>query len=439
MVVRGTKRARTDVPPSTDEIARFEIVGCVLGAAFATYDISRVDEVPRLLFNNRGSEIELLRSVLPQLIQKAGGKSTSTPYKNLRSSLDAYLDGPATAKKADVPQSDKDISLEVFIQNAQKSVAARSRWHNLESFDDDVCTKKAKGTDERPKPNANAKLASKSNPPALPDVKAWTNDRPSFPNNSASNPGAAKRKSIGSKMQEPAAPKPRPRRLNKSTSQKVAHMDVQSAAGFTPCVSASKRPAMSIIELLTQGSLEAAATAETIASGSKKDIDDALATMMVACTPQRRNPLQRHASNGIVPFAGAGPDGLDEDGNSAPVPTALADKFAAEADEKESSMMISFPPMPSPSVARKTPMKRKAVVTNDQPDWACEEVEWPDGNGTCECCGRIAYGCEAYGKASVILCSYCRKARAPMMWALATEVFRLQSKGKRAIKVVGVA
>jgi len=58
-----------------------------------------------------------------------------------------------------------------------------------------------------------------------------------------------------------------------------------------------------------------------------------------------------------------------------------------------------------------------------------EDEEWPDGNGACEGCGRFTYGCEAWSKACVILCGHCRKARSPMMWALASEAFRLHSAG----------
>merc|ERR1712217_640367 len=56
-----------------------------------------------------------------------------------------------------------------------------------------------------------------------------------------------------------------------------------------------------------------------------------------------------------------------------------------------------------------------------------EDLEWPDGNGICEGCGRITYGCEAYGRSGVILCEHCRKAHAPTLLAAANHCFRFKS------------
>mmetsp|Transcript_7640 Transcript_7640/g.14253 ORF Transcript_7640/g.14253 Transcript_7640/m.14253 type:complete len:369 (-) Transcript_7640:49-1155(-) len=80
------------------------------------------------------------------------------------------------------------------------------------------------------------------------------------------------------------------------------------------------------------------------------------------------------------------------------------------------------PPQECQSAAKDSNGKRDNLIQNTG-----EDEEWPEGNGSCEGCGRITYGCEAWSNACVILCNRCRKARSPMWWALANEAFRMQS------------
>merc|ERR1712217_926672 len=55
------------------------------------------------------------------------------------------------------------------------------------------------------------------------------------------------------------------------------------------------------------------------------------------------------------------------------------------------------------------------------------EVEWPEGNATCESCGRVSYGCEVWGKSGVILCACCRRVKDPMLLAIAREFIKTTS------------
>merc|ERR1712217_545945 len=62
-----------------------------------------------------------------------------------------------------------------------------------------------------------------------------------------------------------------------------------------------------------------------------------------------------------------------------------------------------------------------------EPGKDAEDREWPEGNAICEGCGRITYGCEAYGRCGVILCEHCRKAHAPTLLVVANQCFRFKS------------
>lgn len=49
----------------------------------------------------------------------------------------------------------------------------------------------------------------------------------------------------------------------------------------------------------------------------------------------------------------------------------------------------------------------------------------PDSGDACEGCGRITDSCLAHGALEAILCSSCRNASAPVMWAFARECFQI--------------
>lgn len=93
---------------------------------------------------------------------------------------------------------------------------------------------------------------------------------------------------------------------------------------------------------------------------------------------------------------------------------------AARQEEEESEL-------PSRQLQEATAFTAPGGAMQEEAEASEAEAAWPEGNGTCDACGRFDYDCMPYGKEAVILCALCRKAKHPLLLVLASECFRLHS------------
>lgn len=101
------------------------------------------------------------------------------------------------------------------------------------------------------------------------------------------------------------------------------------------------------------------------------------------------------------------------------------------------SRTMQSPAAASPALTPCVELGAQAFAEAPEPgDAACggkgsmSEEDWPEDQSICEGCGRHACGAEPWGRLNASLCARCRKARVPLMWALARECF--QSLGEPA-------
>lgn len=348
---RLAKRARMEavLPPSTQELARREVAGWLLGASFATFDRSRVEEVPDLLLEHRGSEVSLLRLTLPKLI--AGGAaqalspdgavaSIGRSYRGLLRGLQLYFGGAGAAGPQQaaccrtLSSSDKELSLEAFLEQVQLAVEQRERWHNRASL---------------PRP------ASQPRPKPSPPKSPPTPPPPSPPRRAAPKLAASKGGCV------------------------VTSDDVHLVDGSSRLRAGGLNRGIPLPRVRTQA---------------------------------ERGPMKRAAALSILDLLGAkqAPHKVE--------PAALHHQLSAVGGDFKQAASMEDQPVPKAKSARTESQQNPPNV---------DEVEWPEGNAACEGCGRFTFCCEAWSNDGIILCEGCRKARAPMMWALASEAARLQA------------
>jgi len=344
------RKLRTEAElPSGEALALHEIVGWLLGATFAKYCPARVEEVPTLLVEHPGEELELLRSILQGHIGEDGADAYGELLYELRSFCDSGLPNGGHEDKGTVGLDSvaaAPLSAEAFLSQVLDIIRQRGLWHSTAGASTGAEGVGSTQKRSRRAPRGNAEV----------DI----------------NPGAT-----SSTQRLP---------LTADPPAKCEGREGTDIRSFFKKASppAEGREGMDIRSFFKKASPPA--------------------QLLHGVTPDRRESQGSSAVDGLG-AASAEKVGLTR---------AVAVNLEAEKQCQE-----------------KRQEKKEAVAVEEEEDEkvavAVEEEEWPEGNGTCEGCGRLTYGCEAWSTEGVILCGACRKARAPLMWALTQEVFRVQS------------
>lgn len=336
-------------PPSSRELALHEVVGWLLGAAFAVHDPKSVDEIPRLLAEHRHAELDLLRTTLCKYIgQDVSGyadkmreqapQEERVSYRDLLQGLQAYCKIDWKGSTDDqwwTPNTSSTRLSNAFLSRVMNVVEHRSLWHA------DRLTAKQSG-------GAGRSTSTKSK-----DRLKWSSKLTCPEGIDTSSQHARRVEPVGT----PPVKRTRPPKTSKDRCRST-----------DPNGGALPFPGKHLAQQLPRG--------------------------------------QKTILDFAVPKKAAEP---------ANDPGAVTTSEAAlEPDPADRGAL-------SPEVCS------NAAPAGDGNDPSVEDEEWPEGNGSCEGCGRITYSCEAWSKACVILCDRCRKARSPMWWALASEAFRAHS------------
>mmetsp|Transcript_91119 Transcript_91119/g.256816 ORF Transcript_91119/g.256816 Transcript_91119/m.256816 type:complete len:511 (+) Transcript_91119:1497-3029(+) len=144
-----------------------------------------------------------------------------------------------------------------------------------------------------------------------------------------------------------------------------------------------------------------------------------------ARTQAERDPVKRAAALSILDLLGAkqAPHKVEPAALHHQL-SAVGGDFKQAASVEDGNMVVE---VDGEAEDQPVPKAKSARTESQQNPPNLDEVEWPEGNAACEGCGRFTFCCEAWSNDAIILCEGCRKARAPMMWALASEAARLQA------------